>query len=84
MVHHPTAQGVSTAESAETCREDHDHVRFILFISLVGLTSRMFRVPLYAIASFIALFSLDAAFFIDTVRDLYEVSTARPDPSLHH
>jgi hypothetical protein len=44
----------------------------------------MFRVPLYAIASFIALFSLDAAFFIDTVRDLYEVSTARPDPSLHH
>lgn len=34
------------------------------------------RVPLYAIASLIALFSLDAAFFIDTVRDLYEVSTS--------
>lgn len=28
--------------------------------------------PLYAIATIIALFSLEAAFFIDTVRDLYE------------
>jgi hypothetical protein len=32
------------------------------------------RVPLYAISSLIALFSLEAAFFIDAVRDLYEVS----------
>ena len=31
------------------------------------------RVPLYAISSLIAIFSLEAAFFIDTVRDLYEV-----------
>ncbi|KAI0644011.1 DUF300-domain-containing protein [Trametes meyenii] len=32
----------------------------------------MLMVPLYAIASFISLFSLDAAFFIDVVRDIYE------------
>ena len=32
------------------------------------------RVPLYAISSFIALYSLDAAFFIDAIRDLYEAS----------
>lgn len=30
-------------------------------------------VPLYAISSLIALFSLEAAFFIDAVRDIYEV-----------
>ena len=34
----------------------------------------MLMVPLYAIASFISLFSLEAAFFIDVVRDIYEVS----------
>lgn len=32
----------------------------------------MIMVPLYSLASLIALFSLDAAFFIDAVRDLYE------------
>lgn len=32
------------------------------------------RVPLYATSSLIALYSLNAAFFIDAVRDLYEVS----------
>ncbi|ORY27455.1 organic solute transporter Ostalpha-domain-containing protein [Naematelia encephala] len=32
----------------------------------------MVMVPLYAISSLIALFSLEAAFFIDAVRDLYE------------
>ncbi|TBU57283.1 organic solute transporter Ostalpha-domain-containing protein [Dichomitus squalens] len=32
----------------------------------------MLMVPLYAIASFISLFSLQAAFFIDAVRDIYE------------
>ena len=37
----------------------------------------MLMVPLYAIASFISLFSLEAAFFIDAVRDIYEV---RPLP----
>ena len=34
----------------------------------------MLMVPLYAVASFISLFSLEAAFFIDVVRDIYEVS----------
>uniref|UniRef100_A0A0W0G6B2 Hypothetical DUF300 domain-containing protein n=1 Tax=Moniliophthora roreri TaxID=221103 RepID=A0A0W0G6B2_MONRR len=32
----------------------------------------MVMVPLYAVSSFIALFSLRAAFFIDAVRDIYE------------
>ena len=40
------------------------------------VTRIMLMVPLYAIASFISLFSLEAAFFIDAVRDIYEVSTA--------
>lgn len=30
-------------------------------------------VPIYAIASLIALFSLEAAFVIDVIRDIYEV-----------
>ena len=33
----------------------------------------MLMVPIYAIASLIALFSLEAAFVIDVVRDIYEV-----------
>ena len=32
----------------------------------------LFMVPLYSISSAISLFSLDAAFFIDVVRDVYE------------
>jgi hypothetical protein len=35
----------------------------------------MVMVPLYAISSLISLFSLEAAFVIDAVRDVYEVST---------
>ena len=37
----------------------------------------MVMVPLYAIASWISLFSVEAAFFIDAIRDVYEV---RPTP----
>lgn len=33
----------------------------------------MLMVPIYAISSLIALFSLDAAFVIDALRDVYEV-----------
>lgn len=33
----------------------------------------MLMVPLYAVASLISLFSLEAAFFIDVIRDIYEV-----------
>ena len=33
----------------------------------------MLMVPIYALASLISLFSLDAAFFIDVIRDVYEV-----------
>ena len=34
----------------------------------------MVMVPLYAVSSFISLFSLEAAFFIDAIRDIYEVT----------
>ena len=34
----------------------------------------MIMVPLYAISSLISLFSLGAAFVIDAIRDIYEVS----------
>jgi hypothetical protein len=33
----------------------------------------MIMVPLYALSSLISLFSLDAAFVIDAIRDIYEV-----------
>lgn len=39
-----------------------------------------YRVPLYAISSLIAIFSLEAAFFIDAIRDLYEVSPVHKWP----
>ena len=35
----------------------------------------MVMVPLYAIASWISLFSVEAAFFIDAIRDVYEVTS---------
>ena len=34
----------------------------------------MLMVPIYAIASLISLFSVEAAFVIDAIRDIYEVS----------
>jgi hypothetical protein len=48
----------------------------------------MLMVPIYAISSLISLFSLDAAFIIDAIRDVYEVrcysskllTTLRPFP----
>ena len=44
---------------------------------LVRLVVRiMIMVPLYAISSLISLFSLGAAFVIDAIRDIYEVSHA--------
>ena len=39
----------------------------------------MLMVPIYAIASLIALFSLEAAFVIDVIRDIYEVQPQEPD-----
>lgn len=33
----------------------------------------MLMVPIYAISSLISLFSLDVAFIIDAIRDVYEV-----------
>lgn len=37
----------------------------------------MIMVPIYAISSLIALFSLEAAFVIDAIRDIYEVSAPK-------
>jgi len=34
----------------------------------------MLMIPIYAIASLISLFSVEAAFVIDAIRDIYEVS----------
>lgn len=42
----------------------------------------MVMVPLYAVASLISLFSLEAAFFIDAVRDIYEVCSIIHFPDL--
>lgn len=36
----------------------------------------MLMVPIYAIASLISLFSVEAASVIDVIRDIYEVSLA--------
>lgn len=36
----------------------------------------MLMVPIYAISSLISLFSLEAAFVIDAIRDIYEVRRA--------
>lgn len=41
----------------------------------------MLMVPIYAISSLIALFSLEAAFVIDAIRDIYEVSLCSVSPS---
>lgn len=38
----------------------------------------MLMVPIYALSSLISLFSLDAAFFIDVIRDVYEVRIVYP------
>jgi hypothetical protein len=35
----------------------------------------MVMVPIYAVASLISLFSVEAAFYIDAIRDIYEVCT---------
>ena len=35
----------------------------------------MLMIPIYGISSLIAIFSLEAAFVIDAVRDIYEVCT---------
>ena len=42
--------------------------------SAISLASS--RVPIYSIASLVSLYSLDLAFFVDAVRDIYEVSAS--------
>jgi len=50
----------------------------IIRVSYSGLLRMVVRimvmVPLYAISSLVSLFSLEAAFVIDAIRDIYEVS----------
>ncbi|KAF7295641.1 hypothetical protein MIND_01104300 [Mycena indigotica] len=51
----------------------HFHLRNYRKPALQRMVIRiMIMVPLYAISSLISLFSLDAAFFIDAIRDIYE------------
>ena len=45
-------------------------LRHLLYRMVVRI---MVMVPLYAISSLISLFSVEAAFFIDAIRDIYEV-----------
>jgi hypothetical protein len=44
-----------------------------LFVPFRMVVRIMLMVPIYAIASCVALFSLEAAFVIDAIRDIYEV-----------
>jgi hypothetical protein len=51
----------------------------MMIVSLIHAVHRMvvrimLMVPIYAISSLIALFSLEAAFVIDAIRDIYEVT----------
>lgn len=41
----------------------------------------MLMVPIYGVASLISLFSLNAAFVIDAIRDIYEVCNAARPPN---
>jgi hypothetical protein len=41
----------------------------------VKSTYTFFRVPVYAISSWISLVSLNAAFYVDAFRDIYEVNS---------
>ena len=65
------AQELPHAGAAAQRRPHHGHVSF------AGLIPADNRVPLYACSSLIALYSLNAAFYIDAIRDLYEVSWPR-------
>lgn len=47
--------------------------RATLIVGFRMVVRIMVMVPLYAVSSLISLFSLEAAFFIDVVRDIYEV-----------
>jgi len=73
-----TPQELPEATPAAVC----EHLDGPSSISILLLTLRtgnrmviriMLMVPIYAIASLIALFSLEAAFVIDVIRDIYEV-----------
>ena len=44
----------------------------------------MLMVPIYAISSLISLFSLEAAFVIDAIRDIYEVRVLDSTHSLNY
>ena len=48
-------------------------VGYTHFICIRMVVRIMLMVPLYAVSSLISLFSLEAAFVIDAIRDIYEV-----------
>ena len=74
-IHKLTAQELSEASSATVCSP-----RAFIYTCLYSCNRMVVRimvmVPIYAIASFISLFSLEAAFVIDAIRDIYEVRRA--------
>lgn len=55
-------------------RQDPDNVRFSAWCEDMSMTCFcLIRVPVYSISSAISLYSSDAAFFVDALRDIYEV-----------
>ena len=56
----------------------------VLPLPLLELTSPrcVYRVPIYSIASLISLYSLELAFFLDAIRDVYEVRLSCSSPLL--
>ena len=74
-VYTPTTQELSQAKSAAVCFEFVTSFCWCLAETFVRMVVRiMLMVPIYAIASLISLFSVEAAFVIDAIRDIYEVS----------
>lgn len=41
-------------------------------VHLLTCALTLYRVPIYAISSLVSLYSLQAAFYVDAIRDLYE------------
>jgi hypothetical protein len=73
-IHLLSFEELSEASSPTVCAPPSGRVRESRLTHLDRMVIRiMIMVPIYAIASFISIFSLNAAFAIDAVRDVYEV-----------
>lgn len=77
----PSAQELPEASPTKVCFTLSAFLSGAVLMSVVWarmVIRIMIMVPLYAISSLIALFSLEAAFFIDAIRDIYEVGLLAP------